>query len=372
VWNLDDPDRKPSASTLDIPGGFVWWYADAIDAKGDGLVCIWSWGLPFLPGDRAARLRGRPPRPRERPSFNLVIYRSHQPVSYHLHRPTQASWEDDRWVFDDTVVTRTRHHRNTTLHAQVRLPVPGRREPLEGHFTLRGPTAHLRAARPAPPDAGHLWAPLTGPSTMDVDLRVGSRTVLQRQDLPAYHDRNVSPVPLDGLGMRRWTWGRHILAGRTWVHYLSWPDRRGESATLVVAELDGDGQVRAQHLASVGRLQRRAGRVGMTWWRKLEIPTPEGLLEILHAPPVDDGPFYLRMPTRARLGGPHGPTAPGWAEWCQPDRIDMARHRWLVSMCVSHGDRRQDSAWLPLFAGTRDDAWARLARRWTDWTGRTA
>lgn len=372
MWNLDDPYRKPSSSLLDTPGAFVWWYLDAIDAKGDGLVCIASWGLPFLPGDRAARLRGRPPRPRERPSFNLVTYRAHRPVSYALHRPHHATWSDDRWTFDDTLVTRERSEGNLTLHADVHLPIPGRREPLRGHFTLRGPAAHLTGARPAPASADHLWAPLTGPSTLEVDLRVGDRVVLRRDGLPAYHDRNASPVALDELGIRRWTWGRHLLGGRTWVHYLSWPERRGQPATLVVAEIGPDGAVRAHHLAAIRRSERRTGRVGMTWWRRLEIPTPDGPLEILHGDPVDDGPFYLRLPTRARLGGPGGPTAPGWAEWCQPDRIDLPQHRWLVSMCVSHADRRQDSVWLPLFSGTTRDAWPRLGRRWLDWRGRLA
>jgi len=54
-------DRPLDRRLLEAPGGFAWWYLDALDARGDGLVVIWSFGLPFLPGYRSASRRGLAP-----------------------------------------------------------------------------------------------------------------------------------------------------------------------------------------------------------------------------------------------------------------------------------------------------------------------
>ncbi len=367
MWSLGDPAQVPDPAWLDTPGAFLWWYVDALDAQGDGLVCIWSWGLPFLPGDRAARRHGPGPTPADRPSFNLVAYRRHRAVSYTLYRPRTASWNGDTWTMDANVITRHRDGGNTTLHADIDLPIPGSTDRLHGTFTLQGPTAHLAPGMGSPAGGGranpaHAWAPLTGPSSLTVRLSAGDRAVLHAEGLPAYHDRNASTVPLEALGMKRWTWGRHTFPGRTWVHYLSWPYTPGAPPVLVVAELADDGQVTVHPLATIGRRDPRQGRVGMRWWRVLDIPTPDGPLQVLHGPPVDDGPFYLRLPTRARLAGEG---APGWAEWCEPDRIDRRLHRWPVSMVIQHADPTLESRWTPLFGGPSDGRLGRLLARWT-------
>lgn len=362
MWNLDDPRREPERALLDTPGAFLWWYADALDAHGDGLVCIASWGLPFLPGDRAARLAGHPPRPAERPSLNLVVYAGGRPVYYTLYRPQQASWDDDGTLRFDGTTLRTRDlgDGRRAWEAEVDLPVPGSLRRLRGRFAVHGPAARIDPADRCGADADHRWAPILGPARMDVDLRIGTEALLFRHGLPAYHDRNASPTPLDALGIARWTWGRHTFGDRTIVHYLTWPDDPTEPAVLVAATLDATGAVTVHPVQQVARDQRRTGRAGMTWWRRLTVPLGSDRLEIVHGPPVDDGPFYLRLPTRARLGGQ---AAPGWAEWCEPDRIDLARHRWLVSMCVQQ-PTGGESAWLPLFSGPQATRWSRLAAHW--------
>lgn len=362
MWSLDDPRQPPPSSWLSQPGGFVWWYIDALDAQGDGLVCIWSWGLPFLPGDRAARRRGRGPSPTDRPSLNLVLYRHHRPVYYTLYRPRTAHRGEDSWRFDDCTLTRTHRDGRVEVCADIHLPVPGSPTPLTGHFRLEGVRTTLPPHASSPPvDAPHRWTPLSGPATLDVDLCQGDRALLRRAALPAYHDRNASSTALDELGMKRWTWGRHLLGDRTVVHYLSWPQDPAARSTLILATIDREGLIDVEQVERVDLLARRTGRVGMPWWRRLQIPTRHGPLEILHGPPVDDGPFYLRMPTRARL---NGQAAPGWAEWCEPDRIDRWPLRWLVSMCVQHAHRPDNSLWNPLFVGTSHDAWPRLLASW--------
>ena len=49
------PPGLADQALLDVPGGFLWCYLDLVDATGDGLVLVVSFGLPFLPGGSSAR-----------------------------------------------------------------------------------------------------------------------------------------------------------------------------------------------------------------------------------------------------------------------------------------------------------------------------
>ena len=92
-----DPHQPFDRSVLDSAGGFVWWYCDHVDEQGNGFVCIWSFGLPFLPDLLSEAREGRPVPPRRRPSVNLALYERGKPVFYLLQEyPEQAArWSDN-------------------------------------------------------------------------------------------------------------------------------------------------------------------------------------------------------------------------------------------------------------------------------------
>ena len=69
-----DP-RFPAPEALTAPGGFVWWYLDLTDGAGNGVVLIWSFGLPFLPGYADAARKGQGQSPASRPSLNVAVYK---------------------------------------------------------------------------------------------------------------------------------------------------------------------------------------------------------------------------------------------------------------------------------------------------------
>lgn len=356
--HLDDPRRPLDPALLDSRGGFAWWYVDALDAQGDGLVCIWSWGLPFLPGDRAARLRGLPPRTGDRPSVNLAVYRAGRCVSYTLYElaPESARWRDGVWTFGDCTFRWTTEGTRGRLEATLDLPVPGSLDRLHGTIEAEG-TLPVPEASPGPVPA-HAWTPLLGPARIRAELGVGGRPLLS-YDGPGYHDRNGSPLPLDELGLDHWTWGRALVGDELVIHYLNWPVDDGAPVFLVV-RIGPDGGMRV-HADVVPRLEgARRSWMGMRWWRRIRVDVDGEVLEIVHAPPVDAGPFYLRARTTTRW---RGREAPGWAELCAPARIDLPRHRWLVGMAVDR-ELAARSAWLPLFAGPRRTRWRRLVASW--------
>jgi len=124
----------------------LWWYFDLVDAHGQGMVLIWSYGLPFLPGIASAARRDRPLLPSTRPAINIVFYQHGAPVFYLLQEypPEQTEWDGLRWRIGDNHMTATLHtHQDDDIKRLVtdlpfRCPVPGSTQPLIGQLRVEG------------------------------------------------------------------------------------------------------------------------------------------------------------------------------------------------------------------------------------------
>ncbi|MFP4600578.1 MAG: hypothetical protein ACLFVJ_20150 [Persicimonas sp.] len=383
---ISPPDRRLERQLLDAEGGFLWWYADMIDEHGDGLVLIWSYGLPFLPGYARTEKRGRPQKPRERPSLNLSIYRDGRLDFYLLQEfaPEQVDWSacGNLWRFGQSHLQTKDEGGRVELTADLDCAVGGCDERLVGRFELDGvPRQHVgfqpprkksRKGRGFPDEAhsvrvsgdsggqlpDHDWTPRTGPAKATADLRHGEH--VWRLEGRGYHDRNGGALPLHDLGIDHWVWGRAPLPGRELIYYLLWEEGRDTPVALGMT-IDEHGRTELVDDLEVELGERRRNLGGLVWWRSLEL-TRAGRpwLSVRHSDVVDSGPFYMRYLTEARLAG-H--TARGVGELCQPDRIDLDRHRPLVRMRVHDLDGR-NSMWLPLFSGPKEGRVRRLFESW--------
>jgi carotenoid 1,2-hydratase len=369
MLNLDTPDDALPPALLAARGGFAWWYVDAVDERGDGLVLIASWGLPFLPGWAASHRAGTAAPAGDRPSVNLVLLRRHRPVFYALEElPPEACVyapgpEQTTWRFGPSTLTLRKEGGVRRLDAELDLANPAG-ERLRGTFTLTGPATRATPASPLRvrrDDArAHLWTPLTGPARLRGRFTAGDRDVL-RYDGPAYHDRNGSQTPLHALGIGQWVWSRAVVGDMLWIAYLSWPDRAADPAVLVLVTVGPDGAVTVHEDVEVVRGPRRLGRFGLDHHAWIAVHGGPAPVSFHTGATTDDSPFYLRHTVRWRVGDVE---APGIAEWCRPARIDRAWMRPLVRMAVQPADARAASWWLPLFAGTAHDRRARLGRWW--------
>lgn len=370
MLHVDPPTLPLDPALWGQPGAFAWWYADAVDEHGNGFVVIAAWGLPFLPGERAARQAGVAVPPAARPSLNVVLYRAWQPVFYTLYtpEPERCAWDDESWRFGDSTLSLQRDlhvgsRRLTRLTIHLDLPVPGDTRRLTGNLVLTGPT--LRDAPPAgtTPRGPHTWTPLAGPARAVVALRLGIESFFA-YDGPAYLDRNGSTQPMESLGLDRWTWGRAVCGDDLWIWYLSWPTGPADEPLFLLGRAGRRGHWHVERLATadVSVSPPRRTWLGMPWWSDIRVRGSLGTLHVRSEAPVDSGPFYLRLPVRVRVND-RAPS-PGWSEVCVPDRIDGALLRPLVRMCV-HPQAGPRSMWLPLFVGPRADRTRRLMRAWT-------
>ncbi len=362
MLTLSSPTMPEAAAAMRSPGGFCWWYVDAIDADGNGFVVIWSFGLPFLPGYTSAARAGRAPASADVPALNVVLYRDGRPDFYLLQRyaPQQAAWDGaGEWRFGRTRIVAADTpdgRRDVTLNIDA--DVPGHDAPLVGEIRLRGalrPAAAPSAdALPSGEAATHWWSPICAHARATLSLECGERTWVWKG--AAYHDRNASLTHIDGLGIRRWTWARFCDGDVTRVLYELHPVDRG-AASLVYWITMGDGGMLEIEQAQVLERRRARGTFGAPHYSRIRLMTSSGELTISDTSVLDDGFFYLRKAVQLAIDGR---TVAGMAEEVLPSRVDRLWHRPLVRMAVD--DPAARSIWLPLFAGARDGRWRRLLR----------
>jgi carotenoid 1,2-hydratase len=358
VLGLTAPHTPVDPTLLDTPGAFLWWYLDLVGDDGQGLVLIWSWGLPFLPGLASAARRGAPQLPRDRPSINLAIYEQGRPSYYLFHEvdPADAAWcpSAGRWRIGATEIRATPGPGGTLrVTADLDLPVPGAGERLVGRVQAAGT---LRQADG--PDAGdprHQWAPLLAAARGSIDARCGR----QRFGFEgrAYHDRNAGQQPMHELGIDRWWWGRLAFPGRELIWYHLAPEDPAEPMQTLVIEVTADGRTRQVADAAVEISRARRSLFGLQWPTELRFADPDGRVVVVHLTAgVDDSPFYQRMLVEAQCDGER---ARGVAELVVPGAVDPDWMRWLVTMRV-HREGGDNSVWLPLFTGPRGGRLGRL------------
>ena len=376
---FDDPSKPASSIPLDAPGGFVWWYLELLDDNLDGLVMIWSFGLPFLPGYTSAARAGRGEAARERPSLNIAVYRGGRPAYYVLREfdPSDAQWDGAyRWRFGDTHIEGALSPDGATRSTRVYLdcPVDDAGARISGTVTVEGPVPQDMLAHSLGFDATHAWTPLAAPANGRAVLSLGSGLPFYVSG-HAYHDRNVSSHGLHDLGIHYWAWGHTRTAeGSDRIFYILWPQGSPKSPHAFGLEISALGRCSTVAL----RAELRGGSrtvYGMRRWDEVALfkDADAGLpwmsMRLSPRQRVDDGPFYLRYLTKVAVDGATRGTS-GSLELIAPDRIDLDRHRLLVQMRVARP--RGNSMWLPLFQGSRKTRLSRLARQLTTTRGARA
>lgn len=349
---------------LEVPGAFVWWYLDLVDARGDGVVLIWAWGLPFLPGLAAAARAGRPTAAVLRPSLTVSVYQGGTQTCYLFqeYEPAQASWApaqgrtgETRWRFGDTEISSVLRtgRREVRVELDCALPVAGR---LTGTVQARGASCTgLEATGASEGPSDHAWAPLAMVAEGEARLRFQGHEV--RLEGRAYHDRNAGRRPLHDLGIRAWSWGRLAFPGRELIWYQLDPEDRAAPARQLVLEVSAEGRVRTAEERPLTVGATRLSPFGLRSPRSLRFEEPDGEeVRVTFDHVVDDGPFYQRYLVSGSCGRER---ARGTAELVVPGRIDQAWMRPLVRMRV-HRAAGGNSFWLPLFTGSRQGRVERL------------
>lgn len=353
MLTVAQPNQKQTMDIVRTAGGFLWWYADLRTPSGDGLVVIWSLGLPFLPGSRSKRL------PAERPAVSVAHYASGKQQLYLL----QDYPSDEADIDPLTGCARIGHSTyqisavgdELLLEIELDEPIPSSDERLHARIRVTGPATALEPS--ATGDDVHVWAPKTVHAQGSATLSYAGQVHKLRGS--AYVDSNVSKTPLPSQGITSWQWGRVSFPDYTLVYYE-------------VEEADGARQ-RYLHRQSSGRpLERVSARIsfsqfergfyGLSVPRLVTIGGPDVLILGETVRLLEDGPFYVRGLVRAEDA--NGQVGFGFCETVVPSKIDVAWQRPLVKM-RTHQVGGLNSVFLPLFSGPRQGRTDRLLSAFT-------
>lgn len=366
LWSAD---TAPDPAVLHSAGGFTWFYVDLVDDQGGGATIIWSWGLPFLPGYAGAARAGRPQRPIDRPSVNVVVYGEQRERFYLLSElaPDECEWSADgrswrlggcsfHWT-DTDGAGGAGPTRELRADLDLALPTGGR---ATGKLWLSGSLRRDSPGTVAPEGAAstHWWTPMVAASRGGLELQT-PRGVMHVEGR-GYHDRNSAMLPLQALGIKSWWWGRIALPGRDVIAYRLIPAGAGATPRDLVVELAADGSSRATEGAALQTGSPRRNIWGLRSPRTASFPDPDGKqVHVEIGSVLDDGPFYQRYLLRGRCGADEGY---GIGEHLVPGRVDGALLRPLVRMRV-HRAAGPNSMWLPLFCGDSAGRVRRLLSR---------
>jgi len=332
------------AQALDSPGGFAWWYVDAVDNEGNGCVVVWSFGLPFLPGSRNRA------RARSRPSVHFAAFRNFQPQIYQLTLYDEGEAEVDIASGSGAIGRSSFLVSETADETQVKMeldePMSGTKERLRVSLSLVGRRVGLEVGSRS---STHQWVPRA--VTANVDLTVSGEE--WGHGLSGYFDSNAGSVGLHELGIRDWSWGRLRFGKETLIYYELNSEQGDRECHLF---LDGPLGLRSVS-GSLRPGAHRRGRYGARAARQIDIKTPDFSCQISVAAVIDDGPFYQRFLLRGQsesLG-----QGSGVGELVIPGKVDLPWQRVFVNMKTMKTSGA-NSRWLPLFTGDRRTRLARL------------
>jgi carotenoid 1,2-hydratase len=269
------------------PGGYVWWYVDALSEDGRfGLSIIAFIGSVFSPYYAFARRRG-PAEPLNHCALNVALYgpgvgrwtmteRGRRHVSVAAQRlvigPSALHWDGEAL---------------TIAIDEIGMPLPIPRR-VRGTVRVRprAVTDHVVTLNTA---GNHRWWPIAPLSTVEVDL---AEPDLRWQG-PGYLDMNQGDAPISE-GFRDWHWSRADTRRGAAVLYGG--RRRDGSAFDHGFRFDGTGKATEFMPPPVASLPKSGWRIARE--TRGDAGQPAQLVETL-----EDTPFYARSLVRTHLDG---------------------------------------------------------------------
>lgn len=320
------PEGDPTwRRAIAAPGGYAWWYVDALTDEGDGLVCILFLGSVFSPLYAARCRRGERAMPLEHCAVNLALYRRGKRIAFVMSEYPRAASADPEQLAIGATTMRAAGGATTITLAERTMPGHGRLYGTIRIEPLAPPWPEYRIAGDA---AGHAWRVLAPRARIRAEI--GSHRFAL--DAEGYFDHNAGAGRLEA-SFASWSWARVARPdGLTILYQLA--DRAGGRRAFRFDERPG-GAVEV----SEGEAAPATGERSLRWGMKLPRAFgPRGGWRLEPGEPIDVAPFYARY--RARLVEPSGARAAGLGEHIEFDRfangLNLYLMRWMTRPLPLH------------------------------------
>lgn len=295
------------------PGGYAWWYVDALSDDGrHGLAIIAFIGSVFSPYYAAARRRGTAD-PSDHVAFNVALYGPGARWSMTERSASALACRPDFIRIGLSSISCGPGRIDIAIDEWA-VPIPRR---LRGRVSIEtGPVFHQQHRLDA--TGGHLWRPVAPFARVHA---VFDAPQLQWRG-HAYVDSNRGDEPLENA-FRYWTWSRARAEDRTTVFYDV--ERRDGSRQGLALALTADGKTSAIEPPPVRDLPSGLWGVRRNV-RSQEAPSAMSAFE--------DAPFYTRTSTGTVVDGQVCPTV------CESVDLDRFASRWVQMLLPFRMPRR--------------------------------
>ncbi len=326
--NEDVRHKKPD------PGGYEWWYFDAIDSSGIfRLVIIFYDGIPFsldyIDACKNAK-GGKPVLAENHPGISISVYENDKPVFYDLseYPPEKCSfsYEETSVVIGNNKLHTLSDQDIETYILEIDEELPDG-DHLKGTITFSGKTIPGELV----PDISnllndqHVWNLVSPKTRVSAELELQTRIDDNKEILftgNGYHDHNYGHIPMYDT-FRDWYWARFHFEKYCLVIYAmndeqachqAWliDDETGNIAFTFTDFIYEDYAVNA-FLLGTNRRILISGK---------ENDDPE--IQIFLGKKLDSGPYYIRFAADAILHLPDlnkVEKSGGMAEYIYPSRM---------------------------------------------------
>ena len=281
-----------SFDTFNTPGGYAWWYLDALSEDGEcGLTLIAFLGSAFSPYYARARRKGQGVAdPLNHCALNVALYSrpgSNTPNAWTMTERARRAVQ--RSVSTLTIGPSSVTWRGDVLHVAIDERSVPWAKPVRGEVRLYPTSRPLSQSYARDAVGRHQWCPIAPCARVEVDLDQPSLSWRGR----GYLDSNWGERPLAD-DFARWDWSRAALNGRTAVLYDA--TRRDGSRLSLAMEFDERG--RANLFCAPALVDLPA-----TPWRLARTTRSDQVADTRIEQTLEDGPFYARSLLQTHLLG---------------------------------------------------------------------
>lgn len=341
---ISDPG-KDCATPAKPPGGYEWWYFDAVDeSSGYALVVIFYQGNPF--SNRYIRQledpdEGQSGKPSDFPAISISLYRDQEPVYYSFTeyppRETEFKEQEPSVRVGGNSFTADISERGMRYNLKLSEELPSG-DKMVAEFSFSSSLHNMEGFQEALGEnqQGHTWNLVMPRAEVE-----GSFSVYRNSELThsstfkglGYHDHNTGKEPMKD-DFRDWYWGRYHFDSSTLVYYVMNRKHTRQYRGWLIGIREGKI---LQRYEDIELKDMGISIFGLQIARKLVLKNNTSRVVVQQTYSLDNGPFYRRFMSEAFLRiGDRIEKGAGFSEYIYPSRIYW-RFLWpLVDMRIRY------------------------------------